>query len=90
MYKEPDVKHNDVQTQSTKDALDCDVLIAGPPCVAFSSLGQRQGIAVAKGKLIHYSLQYIVDKLPPVAIIEKERGLTHKRNAGLLQHVKYC
>jgi DNA (cytosine-5)-methyltransferase 1 len=89
-HKEPQVKYRDVKNRSTKNAPACDVFITGPPCVTFSTLGKRKGAAVAKGQLMLYSLQYIVDKLPRVVIIENVRGLTHKRNAGLLQHVKDC
>lgn len=88
--KEPHVKYSNVKNRSTKSAPACDVFIAGPPCVTFSTLGKRKGASVAKGQLMFYSLQYIVDKLPRVVIIENVRGLTHKRNASMLQHVKDC
>lgn len=89
-HKKPQVKYNNVEKRSTKDAPACDVFITGPPCVTFSTLGKRKGAAASKGQLMRYSLQYIVDKLPRVVIIENVRGLTHRRNAGLLQHVKDC
>ena len=44
----------------------------------------------SQGRLLFHSLQYIVDKLPRVVIIENVRGLTFKRNAALLAHVKDC
>jgi site-specific DNA-cytosine methylase len=88
--KEPHVKYSDVKNRSTMSAPVCDVFITGPPCVTFSTLGKRKGASVAKGQLMCYSLRYILDRLPRVVIIENVRGLTHKRNAALLQHVKDC
>ena len=48
------------------------------------------GALVSQGRLLFHSLQYIVDKLPRVVIIENVRGFTFKRNAGVLTHVKDC
>ena len=58
--------------------------------VHISSLGKRKGALASQGRLLFHSLQYIVDKLPRVVIIENVRGLTFKRNAALLAHVKDC
>jgi hypothetical protein len=88
--KTPEVKYADVRKRSSKDAPACDVFIAGPPCVTFSSLGKGKGTAASQGRLMYHSLRYIVDKLPRVAVIENVRGLTFRRHAGLLQHVKDC
>lgn len=88
--KEPHVKYSNVKNRTTKNAPACDVFITGPPCITFSTLGKRKGASVAKGQLMFYSLQYIVDKLPRVVILENVRGLTHKRNEAVLQHVKDC
>jgi len=88
--KTPDVKYSDVRKRSSKDAPACDIFVAGPPCVTFSSLGKGEGADDAKGRLMYHSLRYILDKLPRVTIIENVRGLTFRRHAGLLQHVKDC
>ena len=53
-------------------------------------LGKGKGAVCFPGSTPFHSLQYIVDKLPRVVIIENVRGLTFKRNAGLLAHVKDC
>ena len=47
-----------------------------------------KGALASQGRLLFHSLQYIVDKIPRVAIIENVRGFTFERNAGLLVHVK--
>ena len=88
--KTPKVKYGDVRRRCTKDAPACDVFIAGPPCVCFSSLGKKQGIDASPGRLLYHSLLYIVEKLPRLVIIENVRGLTFRRHAWLLQHVKDC
>ena len=80
----------DVHVRSTKDVPTCDVFVTGPPCRTFSSLGKRKGTLASQGRLLFHSLQYIVDKLPRVVIIENVRGLTFKRNAALLAHLKDC
>ena len=82
--------YSDVRVRSTKDAPSCDVFISGPPCPPFSSLGKRKGTKASSGRLLRHSLQYIVDKLPRVVIIENVRGFAFKRNAALLAHVKDC
>ena len=88
--KTPAVKYSDVRKRTTKDAPACDIFVAGPPCITFSSLGKGEGTDDSKGRLMYHSLRYIVDKLPRIAIIENVRGLTFRRHAGLLQHVKDC
>ena len=88
--KSPEVKYADVRTRCVKEAPSCDVFIAGPPCVTFSSLGKGKGAAASQGRLMYHSLRYVVDKLPRVVIIENVRGLTFRKHAGLLQHVKDC
>ena len=80
--------YSDFRVRSTKDAPPCDVFVTGPPCRTFSSFGARKGNLASQGRLLFHSLQYIVDKLPRVVIIENVRGLTFKRNAVLLAHVK--
>ena len=82
--------YSDVRVRSTKDAPSCDVFISGPPCPPFSSLGKRKGTKASSGRLLRHSLQYIVDKLPRVVIIENVRGFAFKRNAALLAHLKDC
>ena len=56
----------------------------------FSSLGKKQGVDASPGRLLYHSLLYIVEKLPRLVIIENVRGLTFRRHAWLLQHVKDC
>ena len=82
--------YSDVRDRSTKDVPRCDVFVTGPPCVTFSSLGQGQGTLASQGRLLFHSLPYIVEKLPRVVTIENVRGLTFKRHATLLSHVKEC
>ena len=53
-------------------------------------LGKRNGALASQGRLLFHSLQYIVEKLPRVVIIENVRGFTCKGNAYLLAHVKDC
>ena len=89
-FKKPTVTYSDVRDRSAKDAPACDVFVTGPPCITFSSLGKRKGTLASQGRLMLHSLKYIVAQLPRVVIIENVRGLTFKRNAGLLNHVKDC
>ena len=53
-------------------------------------LGKGWGTLASQGRLLFHSLQYIMEKLPRVAIIENVRGLIFKRNAASLAHVKDC
>ena len=82
--------HSDVRVRSTKDAPSCDVFMSGLPCPPCSSLAKRKGAKASSGRLLCHRLQYIVDKLPRVVIIENVRGFAFKRNATLLAHLKDC
>ena len=89
-HKKSMAVNSDVRVRSTKNAPSCDVFISGPPCLSLSSPWKRKGTKASSGRLLRHSLQYIVDKLPRVVIIENVRGFAFKRNAALLAHVKDC
>ncbi|MFM7977826.1 MAG: DNA cytosine methyltransferase [Candidatus Fonsibacter sp.] len=65
----------DVRHGSTKNVPRCNVFVTRPPCVTCLSLGQRNGTSSSQGRHLFHSVQYIVQKLPRVVIIENVRGL---------------
>lgn len=53
----------------------CDLLLAGPPCQTYSTIGHRQGTADQRGALIYTVARYIAGSKPKMFIIENVKGL---------------
>jgi len=69
------VPHDDIRTAPIiKNA---DLLCAGPPCQAFSTIGDRKGTKDPRGLLIYALARYILQARPKSFIIENVKGLTH-------------
>lgn len=80
---QPLVYEHDIRNLEPKElatALDLqsgelDVLIGGPPCQAFSTAGRRQSVEDPRGTLLWRFMDYIVDLMPKVFVMENVRGL---------------
>jgi DNA (cytosine-5)-methyltransferase 1 len=57
------------------DIPDHDILCGGFPCQPFSQIGQRHGTDEARGRLIDYIVQVLVQKRPKACILENVKGL---------------
>ncbi|MFM7977787.1 MAG: DNA cytosine methyltransferase, partial [Candidatus Fonsibacter sp.] len=55
-----------------------------------SSVGTKNGTSTSQCRLLFHNLQYVMEKLPRVVIIENVRGLTLKRTAALQAYVREC
>jgi len=54
---------------------DVDLIVGGPPCQAFSSAGNRMGLADERGNVFLKFIEVIEDIKPKFAVIENVRGL---------------
>ena len=66
----------DVRTLRRVPPGSCDLLMAGPPCQTYSTIGDRQGTADQRGTLIYTVARYIAATKPKTFIIENVKGLT--------------
>ena len=65
----------DIQTVSTDTIPDFDILIAGFPCQAFSSVGLLKGFEDPRGNLFFETARVIAAKRPPVVFFENVANL---------------
>jgi len=57
-----------------------DVVVGGPPCQAFSSVGKRQGVSDPRGKMIWEFLRAIKELTPKLFVMENVCGLQWNGN----------
>lgn len=69
--------HDDIRTLPVIKNID--LLCAGPPCQAFSTIGQRRGTKDARGELMYVLCDYIATAQPKAFIIENVKALTSAR-----------
>lgn len=92
----------DINTVKTDEVPECDVIIGGFPCQAFSIAGYRQGFNDEKGRgnLFFEMCRFIKDKKPRVVFLENVKNLVGHDNGNTFRvileslenlgyHVKY-
>ena len=77
----------DISTRITADVPEVDVYVAGFPCQPFSTMGKQAGFDDARGTIFFNVLDYIVQKLPKVFILENVKGLTTIESGKLLNQI---
>ena len=65
----------DVRTLSGGDIPDCDGIIGGPPCQAWSEGGKQLGIEDPRGQLFLDYIRIVKDKKPKFFLIENVQGI---------------
>src|SRR5205085_1445786 len=65
----------DVTQLSWNDVPDCDIVIGGPPCQAFSLMGQRRPDD-PRGKLVFHFLEVVKRKIPLAFVMENVPGMS--------------
>lgn len=76
----------DIRTLSGADIPDCDGIIGGPPCQAWSEGGKGLGIKDSRGQLFFDYIRIVKEKLPKFFLIENVQGILdekHKKTLGL-------
>lgn len=68
----------DITKIPSSDIPDCDVIIGGPPCQAWSAAGSNRGANDPRGKLFYEYLRVIGDKKPKIFVAENVEGILRK------------
>lgn len=76
-YNHPNTTLNtsDIRTLTGEDIPDCDGIIGGPPCQAWSEGGKGLGIDDPRGQLFFDYIRIVKDKRPKFFVIENVKGI---------------
>lgn len=66
---------NDIRSITGKDIPDCDGIIGGPPCQAWSEGGKQLGIDDPRGQLFYEYIRIVTEKKPKFFVIENVKGI---------------
>lgn len=75
---------NDIRTLSGNNIPDCDGIIGGPPCQAWSEGGKRLGVKDVRGQLFYEYIRIVKEKKPKFFVIENVKGILDKKHRGSL------
>lgn len=70
----------DVRTLSSNDIPDCDGVIGGPPCQAWSEGGKQLGLEDPRGRLFLEYIRIVNDKKPKFFVIENVQGILQEKH----------
>ncbi len=71
---------SDIRTLSGLDIPDCDGIIGGPPCQAWSEGGKCLGIEDSRGQLFLDYIRIVKDKQPKFFVIENVQGILEDKH----------
>lgn len=71
---------SDIRTLTGADIPDCDGIIGGPPCQAWSEGGKRLGIEDPRGQLFLDYIRIVKDKKPKFFVIENVQGILEEKH----------
>lgn len=77
----------DLTKLKKEDIPDCEMLIAGFPCQAFSIQGLRKGFEDERGQIIFYIAKILKEKNIKYFMLENVKGLVHHNNGETLQAI---
>lgn len=75
---------SDIRTLSGLDIPDCDGIIGGPPCQAWSEGGKCLGIEDSRGLLFFDYIRIVKDKRPKFFVIENVQGILEDKHRNSL------
>lgn len=75
---------SDIRTLSGRDIPDCDGIIGGPPCQAWSEGGKRLGIEDPRGQLFLDYIRIVKEKQPKFFVIENVQGILEEKHKDSL------
>lgn len=75
---------SDIRSITANDVPDCDGIIGGPPCQAWSEGGKNLGIADPRGQLFLDYIRIVKAKQPKFFIIENVQGILAKQHREAL------
>lgn len=81
-YNHPNTILNvsDIRTLSVDDIPDCDGIIGGPPCQAWSEGGKGLGLNDERGKLFLDYIRIVKEKQPKFFLIENVKGILDNKH----------
>lgn len=71
---------SDIRTLTGEDIPNCDGIIGGPPCQAWSEGGKQLGIEDPRGQLFLEYIRIVNDKKPKFFVIENVQGILDKKH----------
>lgn len=71
---------SDIRTLSGEDIPECDGIIGGPPCQAWSEGGKRLGIEDPRGQLFLDYIRIVTVKKPKFFVIENVQGILEEKH----------
>lgn len=71
---------SDIRSLTGDDIPDCDGIIGGPPCQAWSEGGKRLGIEDPRGQLFLDYIRIVKDKKPKFFVIENVQGILEEKH----------
>ena len=75
---------NDVRTLTGAEIPDCDGIIGGPPCQAWSEGGKRLGLEDPRGQLFLDYIRIVTEKKPKFFVIENVQGILEEKHRDSL------
>lgn len=75
---------SDIRTLSSFDIPDCEGIIGGPPCQAWSEGGKRLGLEDPRGQLFFDYIRVVKDKQPKFFVIENVPGILDDKHKNSL------
>lgn len=77
---------NDIRTLTGNDIPDCDGIIGGPPCQAWSEGGKLLGLKDPRGLLFLDYIRIVKDKRPKFFVIENVQGILDDKHKKSLSY----
>ena len=77
----------DITTINEHDVPDCDVVLAGFPCQAFSIAGKRGGFTDTRGTLFFDVARIIKEKKPKMFLLENVKGLINHKSGQTFETI---
>ena len=74
------INTSDIRSLSGNDIPDCDGIIGGPPCQAWSEGGKRLGIEDPRGQLFWDYIRIVKEKKPKFFLIENVQGILEEKH----------
>lgn len=77
---------SDIRTLTGNNIPDCDGIIGGPPCQAWSEGGKQLGIGDPRGQLFFDYIRIVKDKKPKFFVIENVQGILDEKHKETLSN----
>lgn len=75
---------SDIREVKGTDVPDCDIIIGGPPCQAWSEGGKQRGIDDPRGQLFLEYIRIVKEKQPKMFLIENVQGILEQKHRKAL------